>query len=62
MTRDQRSYDVSVRISKELAVPTGAPQPVVAPVMQVEEGYPFSIFDAHLLRPLRDARGCSISL
>jgi arylformamidase len=44
MTRDQRSYDVSVRISKELAVPTGAPLPVVAPVMQVEEGYPFSIF------------------
>lgn len=39
-----RTYDVTVTISKDLAMPTGAPQPVVAPVMRVEEGYPFSIF------------------
>ena len=39
-----RTYDVSVTISKDLAMPPGAPQPVVAPLMKVEEGYPFSIF------------------
>ncbi len=39
-----RTYDLSVTISKDLAMPPGAPQPVVAPLMQVEEGYPFSIF------------------
>ena len=44
MTAAKRSYDVSVLISKDLAVPTGAPLPVVAPVMRIEEGYPFSIF------------------
>jgi arylformamidase len=39
-----KTYDVSVTISKNLAMPPGAPQPVVAPLMALEEGYPFSMF------------------
>lgn len=39
-----KTYDVSVTISKDLAMPIGAPQPVVAPIMRVEEGYPFAMF------------------
>lgn len=39
-----KTYDVSVTISKNLAMPPGAPQPVVAPLMELEEGYPFSMF------------------
>lgn len=37
-------HDVSVTISKTLAMPPGAPQPVVAPMMLTEEGYPFTMF------------------
>jgi arylformamidase len=37
-------HDVSVAISKTLAMPPGAPQPVVAPMMLTEEGYPFTMF------------------
>jgi arylformamidase len=39
-----KTYDVSVTISKNLAMPPGAPQPVIAPLMELEEGYPFSMF------------------
>jgi arylformamidase len=43
-TQRMETYDVSVTISKDLVMPIGAPQPVLAPIMLVEEGYPYSIF------------------